>query len=349
MKEGILMRKDKIQERNAKKKVKKKRVILLTLSAILLFLVGFSGMYAFSFYNKLGKTYTPGFNGDEVNANDDTLKQYYSNLDNITNVALFGLDKVDPNEPGRSDAIMILTIDKGRNKIKLSSIIRDSYVNISGHDKDKITHAYAFGGPKLAVSTLNDTFGLNIKDYISIDFYGLADIVDSLGGLELNVIPEQIKPPTEISMNFHIKEMAMARNLKYTPVEKAGLQTLNGLQAVAYARDRETAGGDFERTERQREVLTKIMEKIKNTNVTKLPSMVDNALKYSATSFKADEILGIGTGLLKSGLSKIDQERFPLDDYSKGISVKGVYYLQFDQTKTKKQICDYIFDDIKPQ
>ncbi|MDZ7548740.1 LCP family protein, partial [Clostridium perfringens] len=136
---------------------------------------------------------------------------------------------------GRSDSIMILTLDSVHNKLKLTSIMRDSYVNIPGRGLDKINHAYAFGGPELAVRTLNENFDLNIKEFMAVDFTSLPTIIDKLGGVTINIIPEEIS---------HIPG-----------ITSAGNQVLNGKQALAYSRIRYASGGDYKRTERQRTVV----------------------------------------------------------------------------------------------
>lgn len=315
--------------------------------------MGLAWFYSYSLINKI-PTDTK-FNPDSVdpkmpNHFKDKIIEDGNNVEDFTNVALFGLDKLDSNEPGRSDSILILTIDKAHNKVKLSSIMRDSYVNIEGHGKDKINHAYSYGGPELAVKTINQNFNLNIQDYIAVDFFGMAQIIDILGGITVEIKPEQITSPDVVGINFHIKEMAEARGGKYTPLEKAGTQSLNGIQAVAYARDRHsTANGDFDRTERQREVLMKIGEKFKVTDVLRIGKLVESITPYALTSLDNGKIINLGTFLLKSGFKNIDQQRFPLDDYCEGKFINDVWYLTFDEKTTSDQIGKYIYQDIQPK
>lgn len=121
----------------------------------------------------------------------------------ITNIALFGLDSRVKNEASRSDCIMIITLDGTHNKIKISSIMRDTYVHVDGYGMTKITHAYAYGGPQLAIKTINENFGLNIKDYVKVDFFSLEKIVDSVGGIEVNITSQELKV-----INGYIKEVS---------------------------------------------------------------------------------------------------------------------------------------------
>lgn len=153
----------------------------------------------------------------------------------------------------RSDTIMILSIDKQHDKLKLTSIMRDTYISVDGHGMTKITHAYAYGGPQLAVKTINQNFNMNIKDYVTVDFFGLEKIIDSIGGVQINV--EKAEVPV---MNSYITETSRIEKTVPTFVQSSGLQTLNGSQAVAYSRIRYVGNADYKRTQRQRTVLEQL-------------------------------------------------------------------------------------------
>lgn len=341
------------KKRGSKGKRNIKHIVLFSLAVVVLFTFGFMLSYTSSILHRIPTD--TNFNPSKVNpyvpdSIKDKVEEEGNDIADFTNIALLGIDKLEADDPGRSDSILILTIDKAHNKLKLSSIMRDSYVDIEGHGKDKINHAYSIGGPELAVKTINQNFDLNIQDYIAVDFFGMAKIVDILGGITVEIKPEQITPPDVVGINFHIKEMSDARNLKYTPLTKPGVQNLNGLQAVAYARDRHSsANGDFDRTERQREVLMKISEKMKGSDVFKLQKLIDSVLPYASTSLKNSEIINIGSFLIKSGFKNIEQERFPLDNYCEGKFIGDIWYLIFDEKATTDQIGKYIFQDIKPK
>ena len=125
----------------------------------------------------------------------------------ITNIALFGLDARENEDVGRSDALMILTIDQRHGKLKITSILRDSEVNIDGYGSDKITHAYAYGGPELAIKTLNQNYNLDIEDYVTVNFIQMAEIVDAFGGVEINVTDDEM---TEINNNLAMQQAESA-------------------------------------------------------------------------------------------------------------------------------------------
>lgn len=314
------------------KKVKPS-VFALTIiaSVILLWSIGYYPSYT-------GKdTSLPG----QINLSPETTQKEQE--DKVTNIALFGVDTGrEKNEAAHSDAIMVVSIDRVYKKIKLTSFMRDTYVDIEGHDKNKLNAAFAFGGPELAVKTLNQNFGLDITDYAVLDFVGLSNIIDTLGGVEVEVKEKEIK-----EINKYMKEVAKIKKEKATPVEKAGLQLLNGNQATAYARIRKVGEGDFDRAERQKNVLSALFAKIKDQDMSKYPDIAATLLPYVDTSMSAGEIVKTGIGVLKQGMGNIDWYRFPLYGYCKGEMIKGVWYLTTDLAVTREQIHQFIYEDVK--
>ncbi|AVQ37330.1 LytR family transcriptional regulator [Clostridium botulinum] len=316
---------------------KKKKWILSIVTVIVLTTV-IGTLYVYSQLSAVKKV--------SISKNDQQLKidkradQYG---DDVVNIAFFGLDRRKKDEPSRSDAIMIISLDKKHKKVKVSSIMRDSYVDIDGHGKTKLNHAYAYGGPELAIKTINSTFKLNIRNFVAVDFYELEKIIDTVGGVEIPVRSDEIK-----YINIYMQETARIQGKSVQEVQKPGLQNLNGMQAVAYARIRYTSGGDYERTERQRIVLTAIMNKVKKLGPTEFPKVVSALLPNVESSFSSTEIMKMGTSAFALGIDNIEQQRFPLDDYCQGKLIDGVYYLLFNEEKTINQIHKYIFEDIKP-
>lgn len=307
----------------AKHTKKKKRIWLRILVFMTIIIgVGFSSLYLYA-HNKLSK-----MDKVEVDKSDLGISQEistnYDNSNKIKNIALFGVDAPD-GENGRSDSIMIATIDSAHKKLKLTSIMRDSYVNIPGHGLDKINHAYAFGGPQLAIKTLNENFGLNITDFATVNFSSLPIIIDALGGVEINITDEEVS---------HIPG-----------ISSAGTYNLSGEQALSYSRIRYAEGGDYKRTERQRTVLEALFKKALTLPATSYVSTLDSVLPYIQTNMSSNTILSLGTKVLTSFNGELEQQRFPLDGYSEGQMIGGVYYLTFDPETTKQQIMDYIFND----
>ena len=300
------------------------KVILWIIGILLTMIIGIVASGYLYFNHLVNKTTKVEINKENIGITEEVEEKLSKYSDTIINIALFGVD-ADENGVGRSDSIMIATIDTVHKKLKLTSVMRDSYVDIEGYGYDKINHAYAFGGPELAINTLNRNFDLNIKDFVSVNFSTLPRIIDRLGGVEIEITDEEVS---------HIDG-----------IYSAGLYTLTGSQALQYSRIRYASGGDYKRTERQRNVLNSVFEKILQINVTTYPSLLNEILPMVETSLKASDILDLGNEVLKMGKSTLEQERFPRDGYCQGEMINGIYYLTFDKATTVNQMHDYIFED----
>lgn len=278
-------------------------------------------------------------NKDNLGIVEDELKNY-NNTNKIKNIALFGIDATD-GETGRSDSIMIATLDPVHNKLKLTSIMRDSYVNIDGYGMDKINHAYAYGGPELSIRTINENFGLNIEDFVSVNFSSLPKIIDILGGIELEITNEELEYINSYIDSINIVDSTNASHITYS-----GTQHVSGVQALAYSRIRYTSGGDYERTQRHRTVLSAVFNKLSAAPLSSYNSLLNEILPYVQTNLSAADIMALGTKVVGIG-NNLEQDRFPRDGYGEGAMINGVYYLTFDIETAKQQMRDYIFNDIK--
>lgn len=318
-----------------RKKKKNKKIVFLF---IIVGLIGFSmGAYAFNLLDKINHT--------EISTSDEDLGIYEGNSrDNkVVNVALFGLDRREEAGNTRSDSIMIATLDKEFDKIKITSIMRDCYVDIPGKGMDKINHAYAYGGPELAIKTINHNFDMNIRDFVTVDFYGLEEIIDAMDGVEIDVESREIN-----NLNKSVSEVDRLTNTTSPKVTNDGLQNLTGRQAVAYSRIRKVGNGDFQRTERQRMVLEQVIKKGLNAGITQYPRLVNTILPYVETSLSKTSILSLGTSTLASGISQIDQYRIPVDGYVQSQMINGVSYVVPYTLEDNIQLLDqFIYEDIK--
>ncbi len=315
---------------NKDKKVKSKKKskglttgkkVLIIIATILIFSLSALGSYLLSMVGKL--------NNVGLNDSDLGIEKSKNTSSKIKNIVLFGIDQTE-GDIGRSDAIIIATVDSLHKKLKLTSISRDSYVNIEGHGYDKLNHAYAYGQEELAIKTINQTFGLDIADYAKVNFNNLKDIIDTLGGIDITVEDSELGDLNGV-------------------ISTSGRQHVNGTQALAYSRIRKNSGGDDSRTERQRMLLTEIFNKVSTVGILKLPSMVNDILPHVQTSLSTSEVLSLGTKVLTSGMTDIEQLRFPLAEHSKGDKINNIYYTTFDEEITKEQIQKYIYEDIKPE
>ena len=281
-----------------------------------------------------------GINEDH---SDETVK---SNLGNtgIVNIALFGVDQREGDTAFRSDAIMILSVDKPAGKLKLSTIMRDSLVEIEGYGQQKITKAYYYGGPELAVKTLNQNFDLNIREYAAVNFRQMAAIIDAVGGVDIDISEAERQ-----NANNSIREQSEVAGLPADYIESAGLQTLNGTQAVAYARIRYVGNADFERTSRQREVLRKVFDKALDMNPLQYPEFARKFLPTVETSLDLGDILSLADIMLKK--PTLQDVRFPTNADLIGdgsIMVNGENCLNLDLQSTSEKLHAFIYDDIDP-
>ncbi|MEQ8197844.1 MAG: LCP family protein [Clostridiaceae bacterium] len=325
---------DNIQKRSLKNKPKKSHkgiAAILIILAVLLIIAAAGIGYAYSLTKKV----------DTVQIDDaalDVSPQVEAQYKDIQNIALFGVDSTD-GQTGRSDSIMILTIDGTRNNVRISSIMRDSYVAIKGHGNDKITHAYAFGGPELAISTINTNFDLNVKDFVAVNFSNLPKIVDYLGGVDINITSGDLQ-----YINGYIDSLNSVNKTSSGHITKKGVQHLNGTQALAYSRIRYD-GGDQERTQRQRTVLDALFTQIKATSKTKYPSILEQLLPLVKTSLSSTDIMKLATSATAFGT--LEQDRFPRDDNAKDQMINGIYYMGFNKELTVEQMHKFIFEDTK--
>ncbi len=256
------------KEGKQKKGLKIFGIIILILIIILALIIGVTYWYVNSKLSKMQQV--------EINEQDlDVSVQAEENLANYRNIAIFGIDSREDtySKGNRSDCIIIASINNETKEVKLVSVYRDTYVDIEGHGLDKITHAYSYGEAPLAISTLNRNLDLNIKEFITVNFDAVQEIIDSIGGVTMTITDEEVS---------HI-----------SGITQAGTYNLTGEQALAYARIRYATGGDYKRTERMRDVLTAVVNKVKTFNISQLNSLVDTVLPKIYTNITANEIFGL--------------------------------------------------------
>lgn len=274
---------------------------------ILLILIGGVFIYA-----KLGKMNFTDLDFSKIGVNtgvsDNNVMKGY------TTIGLIGLDGRDGElkSGARSDTMIIASINNDTKKVKLVSVYRDTYLRI-GEDSegngqyDKANAAYAKGGPEQFLSMLNTNLDLNVTDFVSVDFQAVAEAVELLGGIDVELKEEEV-----VHLNNYCVETSKVTGMDYRPLEeKAGVHHLNGVQTVSYARIRYTSGNDFRRAARQREVIYKIVEKAKNSDIATLSKILDKVFPKVYTSFTKAEILQMGMSMMSYDIE--DQTGFPFD------------------------------------
>ena len=320
-----------------KKKLTTPKKILLTI-LVLLIIVTSSSIFAFNhFSSKVERIEI------DRSAVTETGKEPAKEDEDIISIALFGTD-FSKNEKygnlyGASDSTMILGIDTKNNKLKLLSLMRDLYLDLPDGtgNKQNLNYTMAYGGPELILKTINYNFNLTVDKFINVSLNTLPTIIDKLDGIELNIKSNELN-----YINYYIDNIDKENGTSTKKVTTAGLQTLNGTQATAYCRVRYTEGGDFKRTERQREVLTTLFEKFKTASITDLATMMNDILPLVSTNLTNTEITSIISKVLSMGVPTIEQSRFPLDGKSEMIST-DMLHLTTDIDETTKDIHNFLY------
>lgn len=272
----------------AKSQSKKKRTkIILFIVEIFILLLMVVVLYGVLKTEKVGKVEIPE---EEIVINAEVQKKEETTMKGYRNIALFGVDSTTGalTKNTRSDTIMIASINQDTGECKLVSVYRDTYLNLSNDTYNKCNGAYAKGGPKQAINMLNMNLDLNITDFVTVGFAGLSNTIDALGGVMIDIDSEELK-------HINNYQLSMAEDLKrsYTAVTSTGYQLLDGLQATAYCRIRQTAGDDFKRAERQREVLRAVTEKARSASPATLNTIANDVFGEVYTSLDLTEIISL--------------------------------------------------------
>lgn len=275
--------------------------------------------------------------------NNESMKGY-------RNIALFGVDSRDGalGKGTRSDTIMIASVNEDTGDIKLCSVYRDTYLNLSNDSYNKCNAAYAKGGPEQAIIMLNMNLDLNITDYVTIGFDGLIDVIDALGGVYIDVTEAEI---THLN-NYQIsmvgkttdgKTFTATEGKDYTAVTTPGYQKLNGLQATAYCRIR-YIGDDFARALRQRTVLAAVMDQAKKASVSDLNKTLDKVLPNVATSLDVDEMVGLLSNVAKYNITGSDGFPFETNRATDKVGSKGSCVIPVNLAQNVELLHEFLFD-----
>jgi LCP family protein required for cell wall assembly len=276
------------------------------------------------------------------------------NLKGYRNIALLGIDSRASNVEdaysvgNRSDCIMIASINQETNDVKLISVYRDSYLKInnkSGNEIiDKVTHAYAYGGPQNTLLALNRNLDLNIKEFMAANFDAVSEAVDALGGIEIEITSAELK-----YINAYVNEINGVTGRHSPEVTKTGLQTLDGVQATAYGRIRYTAGGDYKRTERMRDVLQAMLIKAKKLSIPQLIDLANKILPLVSTNLSTDDVIALAPVITKINITTSTGWPYTVA----GATIGGVWYgvpttLESNVVKLHKEVFgeeDYVLPD----
>ncbi len=264
----------------------------------------------------------PGIHGNGKTAGNESV----STGTGVRNIALFGVDSRDGNlsKRTRSDTMIIASVDQDAHEIRLVSIYRDTYLNLGNDTYSKANAAYAKGGPEQAINMLNMNLDLDITNDVTVGFEGLSEAVDALGGVEIDIAVDEISHLNNYQRSMYVNEDGTGElNEDIIEVYEDGLQTLNGLQATAYCRIRYTAGNDYKRAERQRTVITKLLERASSSSVSKLSKAAMAILPHVETSLPADEIMKLLASASEYTVVASDGLPFEANRYPAKLGVDG--------------------------
>ena len=285
--------------------------------------------------SKLAKIETVELDPDKLNISQQAERERGTGY---LNVALFGVDSRENEleEGTRTDTIMIASLNRETLEVKISSIYRDTLMEQSDGTLNKANAAYAFGGPEAAIAMLNKNLDMDIQHYVTVNFNALIDVIDAVGGVEIDVQEEEIS-----YINGYATEIIKVTGKDSMGVMEPGLQTLNGVQATAYSRIRYTAGDDFKRAERQRDVLTKVIEKLQKASLSQINKIIDKVFPEVSTNFTLTEILDYALDAFDYKLT--ETTGFPFDKATDTLNNIGSVVIPVTLESNVKQLHEFFF------
>ncbi len=322
-----------------KRKARQKRRIIL-FAVELVALVALVG--AFVAMSTIGKMEKVHINKEDIVFNEKVEEN--QEMKGYRNIALFAVDsrKGKLGKGQRTDTIMIASINQDTGEVKLCSIYRDTYLNLGNDKYNKANAAYAQGGPEQALNMLNWNFDMNITEYITVGFDALIEVIDALGGVEIDVAENEINDLNNYQRSMFVEDENDPLNENIVKVTQPGLQTLSGLQATAYCRIR-YVGDDYGRTERQRKVLMACMEKAKQASPATLVEILNSAIDDVSTNLDLAEMASILQDVNSYEIVAQDGAPFESNRTTGNIGSKGDCVVPLDLTDNVAMLHEFLF------
>ena len=311
------------------KKTLLRNIIILVLS--LIFLVGGAGcIYVDQLLNKINFVPSVG-DSSEQNASRAEVEP---SVGGVKNILLLGTDDYQKNDVGRSDSMMLVSIDTRHKKLKTASFLRDTYVSIPGYEKNKLNAAYSLPGGKdkgarKVVSTIEENFGVNIDDFVIVDFSAFPKIIDRVGGVEITLTKGEAGLVNAYSGD--------------SKKVKAGENNLTGLQARYYSRIR-AIGNDFERTERQRKVFASLVSKLKDSNLAQINAILADTLPLVTTDMTKNDVVSLAANSLTYLNYPVSQQQIPADGEYEEKSMRVGDVLVPDLDKCRQTLSAFLYE-----
>jgi LCP family protein required for cell wall assembly len=317
---------------------KEKKIIIFVSSCVAVIVI--SVLSAFLYLNNLlGKiNYTAGTSSGDITDNQGSPLIFDND---VLNVLLIGSDNRADAMGSRSDSMIILSINQKSKKIVMTSLMRDIYLPIPDHGSNRFNAAYSFGGANLLLQTVQNNFDIKINNYVTIDFNAFMDIIDKIGGVNIDVTDQEVP-----AMNKYIKEINKLKGLPSDDgfLKKGGNDLLlTGKQALEYSRIRDVGNADFERTERQRIVLTKVFEKFKGLNIIKMNSILNILLPDITTNLTKGNLTSLIFHSLTYMNYPLEQDRIPIEGSYKNATINKMDVLSIDFEKNIAELKSKIY------
>lgn len=259
------------------------------------------------------------------------------------NILLLGSDDRDMSQKaGRTDTIMIFSLNRELGSAKLTSIMRDTWVKIPGRKNNKINAANVFGGPELAMETVNVSFGMDIQDYILVNFRDLVDIVDLFGGVDMELSESEVKIANDYINDYKNGAYNDEPYMDFSLIASAGMVHLNGMQAMAHCRDRYT-DSDFGRVMRGQDTLLALAEKAQNMEVDACLDIAGEIMSFVKTNLTDEEVKELAKAVLTMDVESVGQNRIPADGAYKSGTFDGTWMIKADLEKNTKLLREYIY------
>lgn len=329
MSENKKIREEQRRARQKKRKRRKIKRVIFLVSEIIILLVLCGVAYVMVTYDKFQ---TVTFGEGDIQSNKGVKQEGYMT------VALFGGDSRngDLEKGAHTDTIILASVHHDTKEVRLASIYRDTLTEQVNGKVQKANYAYFAGGPKDAINMLNKNFDLDIQNYVTVDFKALADVIDLLGGIELEVTEQEAK-----EINNYIDETGTVAEKKATHLTHGGILKLDGVQAVTYARIRKNVGGDYKRAERQQKVIAKVVEKAKTMNIKTINKIINKVFPKISTNFSLADMVGLAKGAFDYKLT--ETTGFPMEAMNGRVDKVGSVIVPVGLTENVQELHKFLY------
>lgn len=327
----------KAQRAAMQKKRKQKKIAMLAIEVLVLLVLAIV-LFVVIKLSKIEKD--TSFSADDISVNEGLSSESIELMKGYTTVALFGLDNRSNGNlsKGNSDVIMLAAINNDTKEVKLCSVYRDTYLDIGSASFRKCNAAYASGGPEQAINMLNTNLDLNITDYVTVDFNAVVECVDLLGGVEVTITDEEA-----VLMQGYMDEINKLTKHSSKYLSGAGTYNMDGVQACAFARIRYTAGDDYKRAERQRTVLSAMIQKAQKSDLKTINSLINEVFSDIKTSYSNTDLISLAAQVFSYKLG--ETSGFPFEKNSTTLGSKGSIVAPCDLESNVIELHTFLYDD----